>query len=134
MSDKHVGMQACLLFLSSGCACRGHEASGAVNDICRVDGRPQQAGAQGTQQGRQDVRGPTGGDGADVDPDGTSQVLSYPQCAHGASLAALSHATALISSCWTPVFATLTNSLSLFKGSEPSGNAAPCGKQGQGQD
>ena len=56
----------------------------AVNDMCRVDGRPQQAGAQGTQQGRQDVSGAAGGDGADVGP-GTSQVLLVPgpQCAHG---------------------------------------------------
>ena len=49
----------------------------AVNDMCRVDGRPQQAGAQGTQQGRQDVSGAAGGDGADVGP-GTSQVLLVP--------------------------------------------------------
>ena len=38
LSDKHVGMQACLLFLFSGCAYRGHEASGDVNDIWSMAG------------------------------------------------------------------------------------------------
>ena len=47
-------------------------------------------------------------------PSGPPRFSSYLQCAHGASLAATSHAafstsvTALISSCWTPVFATAT--------------------------